>query len=152
MRTTTIIFAFLGLLTGFASAAPATDPQAIARVDKLLTAYSRKDEPAFMTMLDKHAAMYGTAQSEFYTTPGGIRGLLKSDYRQWTTSAFGTPRNVTVETSGDLQTVFFDAPFTAMYTDRHQRTFVIRFATVWHKIGDRWLLLQSMNAVAMSNP
>jgi hypothetical protein len=56
-----------------------------------------------------------------------------------------------VETSGDLQTIFFDATFTAVYMDRRKRTFVIRFATVWRKQNAKWILVQSMNAVATGN-
>ena len=152
MRTTAILVTLLGLLTAFARPAQVEDPQITERVNALLHAYSSKDVPAVMSMLDPRAAMYGTATSEFYTTPSGIERLLQADYSRWTSSSFGDPRDVTVETSGDLQTIFFDTPFTAAYVDGQKRTFVIRFATVWRKEGGHWLLIQSMNAVAADNP
>ena len=150
MRISLLLAALLGILTTFAQGAPEADAAAAARVNALLAAYSAKDVPAVIKMLDPSAAMYGTTASEFFTTPSGIEGLLRSDYRQWSSASFGSPRNVTLQSSGDLQTVFFDAPFTATYGDDKQRTFMIRFATVWHNTGGRWLLIQSMNAALSS--
>lgn len=148
MRITMLLAALVCFLMSPAQAASSGDGQTIARIETLLRVYSEKDIPAFMRMLDPGAAMYGTAASEFYTTPTGIEGLLRADYRQWTSSSFGEPRNVTVETSGALQAVFFDAPFTAKFQDGNSRTFMLRFATVWRKSETHWRLVQSTNAVA----
>ena len=145
MRTTIILAALLAALPAFAQAAPSSDV-APARVTALLTAYAKKDVPAVMAMLDPQAAMYGTVESEFFTTPEGIAKLLHADYQQWSVASFGAPRNVTVEGDDNLQSVFFDAPFSATLADGKQIAVTVRFATVWRKHGDRWLLLQSMNA------
>lgn len=99
-----------------------------------------------MRLLDPRATMYGDAASEFYTTTPGIEGLLAADYRQWSSARFGQPMHVSTETSDDLETVFFDAPFTLVMADGRAITVTVRFATVWHRAGGRYLLLQSSNA------
>ena len=90
--------------------------------------------------------MYGDAASEFFTTIPGIQGLLAADYRQWSSARFDQPVHVSTESSNDLQSLFFDAPFPFVTTDGRAITVTVRFATVRHRAGDQYLLLQSSNA------
>ncbi|MDE2481062.1 MAG: DUF4440 domain-containing protein [bacterium] len=148
MRSILLTIALAAAIAAPCSAHGKADPAVVARVNQLLDAYSQKQIGTVMAMLDPGAAMYGTALKEFYTTPRGIAALLSSDYRQWNSSRFGAPRNVTTEASGDLQSVFFDAPFAIVTAEGRKRAFTVRFATVWHRDpAGQWRLIQSMNAV-----
>lgn len=133
-------------------ATPSAMPQALrldadrvqARVDELLAAYARNDVEAVLAMLDPRAVtVYGSDVVEFYTRPDEVRRMMRDDFRLWRSAEFGAPRDLSVRVAGELATAFFHVPFRA----GGGREVVVRFATVWRRDGDRWLLTQSANTV-----
>ena len=146
MRRVLFALAIVCACAGSAAAAEAPAVDVPPYVTELLSAYANKDVAGVTRLLDARATMYGDAASEVFTTPAEIEGLLASDYRQWSSAHFGRPLHVSIESSRDLESVFFDAPFTFVTSDANTMTVTVRFATVWHRVHDRYLLLQSSNA------
>lgn len=121
------------------------DPTLVASAKALLADYAAKNTAAAATMIDPAATVYGERADEVENTPDAVRALFQSDGKQWKAASFGALRNVSSSGSGDMGTLFFDAPFSCTFADGTKRTLWIRFATVWHRVNGHWLLLQSTN-------
>jgi hypothetical protein len=70
--------------------------------------------------------------------------MLSNDARLWSgTAHIGEMKDVTVVKQGHLESIFFQAPFTV----GNGPPVPVRFCMIWRHTGNRWLLLQSSNAV-----
>jgi ketosteroid isomerase-like protein len=115
----------------------------------LLAAYARKDLAGMMALVDSGGVtVFGTDSAEVVRGARAFEQLMRSDFAQWDSSSFETPRNVSIARSGTLATAFFEVGWTA-YRGGGSGRYLLRFATTWMRGADRnWRLRQSMNAVA----
>ena len=117
-------------------------------VRELLSFYSRKDTAAVLRLTDPHELLVlGTDVSEIADTEEKVQTLLQADFALWGSSEFGAPVFMSCRVGAKLATAAFDVPFTMHRQNGHTDTMTIRFLTVWHEIGERWYLTQSLNSV-----
>ncbi|HZT13662.1 MAG TPA: nuclear transport factor 2 family protein [Candidatus Baltobacteraceae bacterium] len=124
--------------------APAQAAAVQARIQGFLREYSAKDTDGVVAMTAPDAVVYGSKAAEIYSTPQGIRTLLRSDFAQWDSATFGAIQHPDVRIACDRATAFFDAPITIEREGRTM-TILVRFATVWRDVDGSWLLEQSAN-------
>jgi ketosteroid isomerase-like protein len=118
--------------------------QVEASVDALLAAYAADHPDEVLAMLDPHGfVIYGSDVDEVVRTPEQLRQLMADDFALWKTASFGAPANLDIHVEGTLASAFFDVPFSAGGAP----PVTVRFATAWHRDGDRWLLVQGANVV-----
>lgn len=125
--------------------AAAQSPGISAQTRLFLDAYARGDRKTVLGLVDAHAiTVYGSDLAEICHGPAALADLLSNDLRLWGGSAhIGPMEHVSVEQSGGLASVFFDAPFSA--GDR--APIPVRFAMVWRHTSKGWRLVQSSNVV-----
>jgi hypothetical protein len=88
--------------------------------------------------------MYGSDATEVFHGVASIQAMLANDTRLWSgTAHIGEMQNITVVKEGNLESIFFQAPFTV----GSRPPVPVRFCMIWRHNGKRWLLLQSSNAV-----
>ena len=122
--------------------AQATDVKSQTRT--LLDAYAREDQKTVLASVDDRTVMYGSDASEVFHGVASIQVMLSNDARLWSgTAHIGEMQNITVVKQGNLESIFFQAPFTV----GNRPAVPIRFCMTWRRSGGRWLLLQSSNAV-----
>jgi ketosteroid isomerase-like protein len=136
----------LGTLAPMAAQARGGDAQrqVEASVDALLAAYAADDTDKVIAMVDPRGfVVYGSDVDEVVRTPGQLRQLMADDFALWKSASFGTPSNLDVRVEGTMAGAFFDVPF----SPGGAPPVTVRFATTWHRDGDRWLLVQGANVV-----
>jgi ketosteroid isomerase-like protein len=110
----------------------------------LLDAYARADANAVLLSIDEKTVIYGSDAGEVFQGIDPIREMLSNDARLWSgTAHIGEMKNVTVVKQDHLESIFFQAPFTV----GNRPPVTVRFCMIWRHTGNRWLLLQSSNAV-----
>jgi SnoaL-like domain len=122
--------------------AQATDVKSQTRT--LLDAYAREDQKTVLASIDDRTVMYGSDATEVFHGVASIQALLANDARLWSgTAHIGEMQNITVVKQGNLESIFFQAPFTV----GNRPPVPVRFCMIWRRNGKHWLLLQSSNAV-----
>jgi len=122
--------------------AQATDVKTQTRT--LLDAYAREDQKTVLASIDDQTVMYGSDATEVFHGVASIQAMLANDARLWSgTAHIGEMQNITVVKQGNLESIFFQAPFTV----GNRPAVPVRFCMTWRRTGGRWLLLQSSNAV-----
>jgi ketosteroid isomerase-like protein len=115
-----------------------------ARAQQLLTAYAADDTKAVLALVEtNHLSLYGSDIAEVVKSDEELATMMTDDFALWRTARFGAIQDLSVRVGGELATAFFDVPFSV--GDRPP--VLVRFATVWHRVGARWLLTQSSNCV-----
>jgi hypothetical protein len=110
----------------------------------LLDAYAREDQKTVLASIDDRTVMYGSDATEVFHGVASIQAMLSNDARLWSgTAHIGEMQNITVVRQGNLESIFFQAPFTV----GNRPAVPVRFCMTWRRTGGRWLLLQSSNAV-----
>jgi hypothetical protein len=118
--------------------------QVEASVDALLAAYAADEPDQVLAMVDARGfVIYGSDVDEVVRTPEQLRQLMADDFALWKTASFGAPANLDVHVEGTMASAFFDVPF----SPGGGPPVTVRFATTWHRDGDRWLLVQGANVV-----
>ncbi len=120
-------------------------------VRQLLEDYSRKDVGAVLQMLDEKPVMMGTDLVEVASSKDTVAKLLTDDFNGWDSSEFGPFKDFFVQQTGGMASVLCDVPWTAQ-SHGHKTIFVIRLATMWHRVNGRWRLAHMLNAVASTRP
>jgi hypothetical protein len=128
--------------------APAQDDvarrQVEASIEALLAAYAADKPDQVLSMMDSRGfVLYGSDVDEIVRAPAQLRQLMADDFALWKTASFGTPANLDVRIDGTMAGAFFDVPF----SPGGAPPVTVRFATTWHRDGDRWLLVQGANVV-----
>lgn len=128
-----------------AQAATSPDAALRAQTQAFIEAYAKVDRDAvFKSVHPNKIYIYGSDASEFISDHAGLKAMLDADAKLWGgTAAFGKMDHVSITRSGDMASIFFDAPFTV----GGRPAVPVRFAMVWRKVGGRWLLVQSSNVV-----
>ncbi len=122
--------------------AQSSDIQSQTRV--FLDAYARGDSKTVLSTVDNNTVVYGSDASEVFRGLDSITAMLANDTRLWSNSAhIGDMQNVTTIKQGNLESIFFQAPFTV----GNRPPVPVRFCMIWRRNGKHWLLLQSSNAV-----
>src|SRR5260370_20150560 len=122
--------------------AQATDVKSQTRT--LLDAYAREDQKTVLASIDDQTVMYGSDATEVFHGVASIQTMLANDARLWSGSAhIREMQNITDVKQGNLESIFFQAPFTV----GNRPAVPVRFCMTWRHTGGRWLLLQSSNAV-----
>lgn len=94
--------------------------------------------------MNDETAVYGSDAAEVFRGRDAIAKMLANDAKLWGgTARVGEMRDISVVTGGEVQSIFFQAPFTV----RGQRPLMVRYCMVWRRSGGKWLLLQSSNSV-----
>jgi ketosteroid isomerase-like protein len=126
-----------------ATAAGAPDVAAQTRL--FLDAYARGDRASVLRLVDGEAVtVYGSDEDEVFTGAAAVGTMLEEDQRLWGGPAtIGPMEHVSVVESGDVASVFFDAPFAV----HGGPSIPVRFAMVWRRSHDAWRLVQSSNVV-----
>jgi SnoaL-like domain len=110
----------------------------------LIDAYAREDQKTVLASIDDQTVMYGSDATEVFHGVASIQAMLANDARLWSgTAHIGEMQNITVVKQGNLESIFFQAPFTL----GNRPPAPVRFCMTWRRTGGRWLLLQSSNAV-----
>jgi hypothetical protein len=138
----------IGTCLSFSSVlhAQATDVKSQTRA--LLDAYAREDQKTVLASVDDRTVMYGSDSGEFFHGVAPIQAMLSNDARLWSgTAHIGDMQNITVVKQGNLESIFFQAPFTV----GNRPAVPVRFCMTWRRTGKRWLLLQSSNAVVTAH-
>lgn len=136
-----LIPALLFCAATLASSAQTTDAPDISA---FLSAYARGDAATVLPQLSPDITIYGSDAAEIFHGRDEARRMLEADQQLWQHAAhIGAPEHLTTLRSGDLFTAFFDAPFSV----GDSPALTVRFAMVWQKSGDRWLLIRSSNTV-----
>jgi hypothetical protein len=142
MRTLATLL--IGACLSFSSIlhAQATDVKSQTRI--LLDAYAREDQKIVLASIDDRTVMYGSDATEVFLGVASIQAMLSNDARLWSgTAHIGEMQNITVVKQGNLESIFFQAPFNV----GNRPAVPVRFCMTWRRTGNRWLLLQSSNAV-----
>jgi hypothetical protein len=119
-------------------------PDVRSQTRALLDAYAREDQKTVLASVDDQTVMYGSDAGEVSHGGAPIQAMLANDARLWSgTAHIGDMQNITVVKQGNLESIFFQAPFSV----GNRPAVPVRFCMTWRRIGSRWLLLQSSNAV-----
>jgi ketosteroid isomerase-like protein len=122
--------------------AQTTDIQSQTRA--FLDAYARGDSKTILAAVDNNTVVYGSDAGEVFRGLDSITTMLANDTRLWSNSAhIGDMQNVSTIKQGNLESIFFQAPFTV----GNRPPVPVRFCMIWRRNGKHWLLLQSSNAV-----
>jgi ketosteroid isomerase-like protein len=134
----------LGAFLSFAPHLTAQVSDLTSETRTLLDAYARADANTVLASVDDKTVIYGSDAGEVFRGIAAIREMLSNDARLWSgTAHIGEMKNVTVVKQGPLESIFFQAPFTV----GNRPPVPVRFCMIWRHTGNRWLLLQSSNAV-----
>jgi ketosteroid isomerase-like protein len=134
----------LAACLSFTAHLPAQAPDVTSQTRSLLDAYARADANTVLASVDDKTVIYGSDAGEVFRGIAAIREMLSNDARLWSgTAHIGEMKNVTVVKQGPLESIFFQAPFTV----GNRPPVPVRFCMIWRHTGNRWLLLQSSNAV-----
>jgi len=113
-------------------------------IPAFLSAYARGDAATVVAQLAPDVTLYGSDAAEVFHGREEARRMLEADQQLWHHAAhIGTPEHLSVLSSGNLYTAFFDAPFSV----GDGPSMAVRFAMVWQKQEGRWLLVRSSNTV-----
>ena len=113
-------------------------------VTAFLNSYAGGDKAAVIAAVEPNVHLYGSDLSETYNGVEGAADMFDKDMRLWGGAAkFGTMWHVTAVREGNLESIMFDIPFTAV----RNPAVTVRFAMVWHLEGETWKLAQSSNSV-----
>jgi ketosteroid isomerase-like protein len=122
----------------------AQTPDIQSQTRAFLDAYARGDFKTILAAVDNNTVVYGSDAGEVFRGLDSITTMLSNDARLWSGSAhIGDMQNVTTIKQGNLESIFFQAPFTVA----SRPPVPVRFCMIWRHNGKRWLLLQSSNAV-----
>jgi ketosteroid isomerase-like protein len=122
----------------------ASTPDIQSQTRTFLDAYAREDAKTVLGSVDNETVVYGSDVSEVFRGLDSIRAMLSNDARLWSgTAHIGEMQNVTVMRQGNLESIFFQAPFTV----GARPPVPVRFCMIWRHTGKHWVLLQSSNAV-----
>jgi hypothetical protein len=122
----------------------AQTPDIQTQTRAFLDAYARGDSETILAAVDNNTVVYGSDASEVFRGLDSITTMLANDTRLWSNSAqIGDMQNVTTIKQGNLESIFFQAPFTV----GNRPPVPVRFCMIWRRNGKHWLLLQSSNAV-----
>jgi ketosteroid isomerase-like protein len=122
----------------------AQTPDIQSQTRAFLDAYARGDSKTILAAVDNNTVVYGSDAGEVFRGLDAITTMLSNDARLWSGSAhIGDMQNVTTIKQGNLESIFFQAPFTVA----SRPPVPVRFCMIWRHNGKRWLLLQSSNAV-----
>jgi ketosteroid isomerase-like protein len=122
----------------------AQTPDIQSQTRAFLDAYARGDSKTILAAVDNNTIVYGSDAGEVFRGLDSITTMLSNDARLWSGSAhIGDMQNVTTIKQGNLESIFFQAPFTVA----SRPPVPVRFCMIWRHNGKRWLLLQSSNAV-----
>jgi hypothetical protein len=122
----------------------AQTPDIQSQTRAFLDAYARGDSKTILAAVDNNTVVYGGDAGEVFRGLDAITTMLSNDARLWSGSAhIGDMQNVTTIKQGNLESIFFQAPFTVA----SRPPVPVRFCMIWRHDGKRWILLQSSNAV-----
>jgi hypothetical protein len=142
MRSPSALLLTTCLFIGVGLNAQTPDIQSQTRA--FLDAYARGDSKTILAAVDNNTVVYGSDASEVFRGLDSITAMLANDTRLWSNSAhIGDIQNVTTIKQGNLESIFFQAPFTV----GNRPPVPVRFCMIWRRNGKHWLLLQSSNAV-----
>lgn len=114
------------------------------QVNTLLSAYSSNDPDGVLYLLRPSGfTVYGSDAAEIVTTESGVRAMMREDFQLWKTARFGEIRDLSVTVTGGLASAFFQVPFSAGGSP----PVLVRFCTVWNRVGGKWKLVVSANTV-----
>jgi hypothetical protein len=134
-----------GLFISIGLHAQTSDIQSQTRA--FLDAYARGDSKTILAAVDNNTVVYGSDAGEVFRGIDSITTMLSNDARLWSGSAhIGDMQNVTTIEQGNLESIFFQAPFTV----GSRPPVPVRICMIWRYNGKRWLLLQRSNAVAQN--
>ncbi len=122
----------------------ATGDDVAAQTRVFLDAYARGDRATVMSMAAPEIVFYGSDVAEVFRGSAALKKMIDDDQKLWNgTAKVGRMEEVSVVRAGELAVIVFQAEFTV--GDR--AAVPVRFAMTWRKMGGRWLLVQSSNAV-----
>jgi ketosteroid isomerase-like protein len=128
----------------FATLGHSQVPDVSSQTRTFLDAYSRGDAKAVLRSVDEDTVAYGSDASEIFHGPIAISSMIENDALLWGGQArIGDMHEISIQSGGKLQTIFFQAPFTITGRPPVQ----VRFCMVWRNDSGRWHLLQSSNSV-----
>jgi ketosteroid isomerase-like protein len=124
------------------SASRAGEPELQRTVVTFLDSYANGDKAAVLASVAPDIRMYGSDSAEFYSGIDGVSRMFDDDMKLWGGAAkFGTLQDVSTVQEGDLETIFFDVPFSVGL----RPPVPVRFSMVWRLKPDGWKLLLSSN-------
>jgi len=133
------------LVTGFLLPAWAQDSEIQKDTQVFLDAYVRGDRQMILTLIDQeNIVMYGSDATEIVHGSDALVKLVAADQQLCGGSAhFGTMEHVSLVQNHSFASIFFDIPFSV----GGRPPVPVRVAAIWKREGERWLLVQSSNAV-----
>ena len=133
------------LLTGFVLPTWAQDSEIQKDTPVFLDAYGRGDGQVILTLIDQeNVTMYGSDATEVVHGSDALLKLVAADQQLWGGSAhFGAMEHVSLVQNHSFASIFFDIPFSV----GGRPPVPVRVAAIWKREGERWLLVQSPNAV-----
>ncbi len=115
-----------------------------SRTRAFLDAYAQGDSKTILDSVDTNTTVYGSDAAEFFRGSAAVGTMLANDSRLWAgTAHIGEMQDVSVFKTRNLQTIFFQAPFTV----GGRPPVLVRFCMVWKRSSGHWHVLQSSNAV-----
>ena len=115
-----------------------------SRTRAFLDAYAQGDSKTILDSVDAKTTVYGSDAAEFFRGSAAVGTMLANDSHLWAgTAHIGEMQDVSVFKARNLQTIFFQAPFTV----GGRPPVIVRFCMVWKRSAGRWHVLQSSNAV-----
>ncbi|MEO6805549.1 MAG: nuclear transport factor 2 family protein [Edaphobacter sp.] len=144
MRLVAVLAFGIFLVPGFNARTQAQVHDVKSETRVLLDAYAHQDAKTVLAVISDQTVMYGADSSEIFRGVAQIQTMISNDARLWSgTAHIGDMQNVTVVSHGNLESIFFQAPFTV----GNRPPVPVRFCMLWKHSGKHWLLLQSSNAV-----
>jgi len=111
---------------------------------RFLDAYAANQQSEVLAEVTDSSVVYGSDASEVYRGKAAIRTMMDNDARLWSgTAHIGAMDQVSIVAGGQIQSIVFQAPFSAL----GRTPAPVRFCMVWRRRRGQWFLVQSSNVV-----
>lgn len=109
-----------------------------------LDAYAGGDVQSVLSIVARDVTVYGSDGAEVFRGRGGVQKMMEQDQLLWHNSAhIGAMQQVSIFSSRELVSIFFNAPFSVSQGP----AVTVRFSIVWRRTGGKWLLVQASSVV-----